>query len=474
MTRHLAWLALSAVPGQAWAHAFGEPVQLPMPYGLYIAGSVLALVLSFLLLSLAGKRVDHARLQISLPVLSWSPGFAGITARAAQSFWLGAFLLCIITGLLGSNDSHRNINMTFFWILFALGGAYAALLIGDWYKSQHPWHLLAPRHWQGFLHYPRWLGHWPAFLQLVVLVSIELFFHSSPRKLALLLMLYGSLTLLGIWLFGARRWLQRADVFYSLFGIFAACAPLRGARRSGGKRVWQLTVPFANLNKLRLYHPAQCLFVFFLLSSTAYDGLRETQVYFNLFWQDPFGLLTLAFGDHPLKIYPQVRPWFIAWELLLLLVSPLFYLALFVIFLVLGRMLSGSKQSVALLMRIHLPSLVPIAVVYHFTHYYTLLFSQGLKIRGLVSDPFGWGWNIFGTAITGRIPWLPDMANIWTSQVALILLGHVAAVWLAHQQALSLENTRRKAVLSQLPMLLLMVIFTSTGLWVLAQPLQGA
>ena len=179
------------------------------------------------------------------------------------------------------------------------------------------------------------------------------------------------------------------------------------------------------------------------------------------------------FKFHPLKIYPQVRPWFIAWEMALLIVSPFFYLLLFVLFIALGRMLTGSKQPIALLLCRYLPSLVPIAVVYHLTHYYTLLFNQGLKIRGLVSDPFGWGWNIFGNAITGRLPWLPDMANIWTSQVVLILAGHVAAVWLAHQQALQLERSNRSATLSQLPMLVLMVVFTSVGLWILAQPLQG-
>jgi hypothetical protein len=373
----------------------------------------------------------------------------------------------------GSNDSHRNFNMTFFWILFVLGGAYASMLIGDWYKHQHPWRFLLPAHWNGIRKYPRWLGHWPALLQLVCLVAIELFFHSTPRKLALLLIVFGVFNLAGMWLWGTRRWLQRGELFAVLFRIFAACTPLRRIRSIDGKYRWRIALPFSDLRRLRLWHPAQCLFVLFLLSSTAYDGLRETAVYFNVFWQDPFGILTTAFGDHPLKIYPQVRPWFISWEMALLLASPFFYLLLFVLFLALGRMLTGGKQSIAMLLRRYLPSLVPIAVVYHLTHYYTLLFSQGLKIRGLVSDPFGWGWNIFGNAITGRLPWLPDMANIWTSQVVLILAGHVAAVWLAHQQALQLERSNGRATLSQLPMLVLMVVFTSVGLWILAQPLQG-
>ena len=464
---------LLAAPGSVWAHAFGEPVQLPMPYGLYIAGSVLALVLSFLLLALAGRYSSNRQFKVQLALVAWPAKWVHAARAAGSLFWLSALAFCIVTGLVGSNDSHRNINMTFFWILFVLGGSYAALLIGDWYKHQHPWRFLLPARGKCFYNYPKWLGHWPAFVQLVTLVSIELFFHSTPRKLALLLIAFGAFNYAGMLLWGTRRWLQRGELFAVLFRLFAACAPLRRTRGTDGKYRWRFTLPFSDLRHARLWHPAQCLFVLFLLSSTAYDGLRETAVYFNLFWQDPLGLLTAAFGDHPMKIYPTVRPWFVAWEIILLLVSPLFYLLLFIAFLALGRVLTGGQQPIGLLLRRYLPSLVPIAVVYHFTHYYTLLFSQGLKIRGLVSDPFGWGWNIFGNAITGRLPWLPDMANIWTSQVALILAGHVAAVWLAHQQALQLERSNGRATLSQLPMLVLMVVFTSVGLWILAQPLQG-
>ena len=118
-------------------------------------------------------------------------------------------------------------------------------------------------------------------------------------------------------------------------------------------------------------------------------------------------------------------------------------------------------------------SLLPIAVVYHVTHYYTLLLDQGVKIRALVSDPFGWGWNLFGTAITGRVPILPDMGVVWYSQVLLILLGHVVSVYIAHAEALRQFRDTRTVLLSQIPVLALMVLFTGVGLWILAQPLNG-
>jgi hypothetical protein len=62
---------------------------------------------------------------------------------------------------------------------------------------------------------------------------------------------------------------------------------------------------------------------------------------------------------------------------------------------------------------------------------------------------------------------------VWHIQVGLILFGHVVSVYLAHKEAQMLFPQRRQAALSQLPMLVLMVIFTCFGLWILAQPITA-
>jgi hypothetical protein len=67
-------------------------------------------------------------------------------------------------------------------------------------------------------------------------------------------------------------------------------------------------------------------------------------------------------------------------------------------------------------------SLLPIALVYNVTHYFTLILTQGVMIVSLVSDPFGWGWNLFGTIGHPRSLLLPSMIWVWHGQVALILL----------------------------------------------------
>ena len=114
---------------------------------------------------------------------------------------------------------------------------------------------------------------------------------------------------------------------------------------------------------------------------------------------------------------------------------------------------------------------MPIAVAYHLSHYFSLLLTAGQFIIPLASDPFGYGWNLFGTA-----GYKVDLAIVspyvfWYGAVTLIVIGHVIAVVLAHVVALRMFPAR--AIQSQVPMLVLMVAYTTLSLWILAQPVVG-
>ncbi len=86
-----------------------------------------------------------------------------------------------------------------------------------------------------------------------------------------------------------------------------------------------------------------------------------------------------------------------------------------------------------------------------------------------MSDPFGLGWDLFGTA--GRsIDYgliAESTAWVWYVQVAAIVLGHVGGVILAHDRALG-DFEADRAVASQYAMLGLMVVLTGVGLVILA------
>ena len=59
---------------------------------------------------------------------------------------------------------------------------------------------------------------------------------------------------------------------------------------------------------------------------------------------------------------------------------------------------------------------------------------------------------------------------IWYTSVVAIVTGHIIAVYLSHVIAIRTFRSPRAALLSQVPMLVLMVGYTMLSLWILAQP----
>ena len=114
-------------------------------------------------------------------------------------------------------------------------------------------------------------------------------------------------------------------------------------------------------------------------------------------------------------------------------------------------------------------TLVPIAMVYVAAHYLTFLLFEGQAIRYLASDPFSQGWDLFGTASAAIDYSLLSQNGAWYAQVGFVVLGHVAALILAHDRALALYPDAKLAVRSQYWMLAIMVGFTTLALWLLAQ-----
>jgi hypothetical protein len=116
-------------------------------------------------------------------------------------------------------------------------------------------------------------------------------------------------------------------------------------------------------------------------------------------------------------------------------------------------------------------SLVPIALAYNIAHFITLLLIQGQLIIPLASDPFGSGWNLFGTVDYSLNISIINARILWFLSVALIVLGHVLAVYLAHRVAIRTFSNRALVMKSQYPMLTLMVAYTVISLWIIAQPI---
>jgi len=136
------------------------------------------------------------------------------------------------------------------------------------------------------------------------------------------------------------------------------------------------------------------------------------------------------------------------------------------------RLFSRSQVHLKLVAQVFALSLLPIAMVYQFSHYSTYLLINGQQIFRLISDPFGFQWDIFGTR---NIPLntAVDYFAVWHYQVALIVIGHIIAVYIAHLLALRTFNDHHSAIRSQFPMMMLMVAYTILGLWLLSTPSAG-
>jgi hypothetical protein len=471
----------SLLPAHAHAHSFGRLYSLPVPFWLYGFGAAAALLLSFVIVGVF----------VATPVSAPADGAHDIAHRrwvqtlrrarlvpALQALAVCGLLLCLLTGFFGTASPYQNFNMTFFWIVFVLGFAYLTAIAGDLYAEIDPWRTIAraiakvfPSFTRGRVRYPPALAYWPALCLYTAFIWIELFGRTGPRRLAGELLAYTVINLFGTWLVGSVAWFRYGEFFGVFLRLLARMSPLeyRPEEPSGAASRLRWRVPLSGLLEERAESPSLLVFVLFMLSSTAFDGLRETAAWFELRWNF-VGLWSAWTGTS--------KPFYLTWatvmtyETLWLLASPFLYLAVYLLFIWLARLVARSARPMRELALDFAYPLIPIALVYNAAHYFTLILTQGVMIIGLVSDPFGWGWNLFGTVGRPRGTFLPGMISVWHGQVALILLGHIASVYVAHVVALRVFATRRHATLSQLPMLGLMVTFTVVGLRILSLPLR--
>jgi hypothetical protein len=462
---------LLAATANATAHSFGTQYTLPVPFWMYAYGTTAALVASFAIVAiLAREPTTRIPIANSRPPLVLRVPEALVALLGAAS--LGLLALSIASGLVGTRDPYLNFNMTFFWLVFALGFLYLTALIGDLYEFVNPWRVLCDALFPAsrtrcLVAYPSTLGFLPALLFYFAFIWIELFGAPSPPSLAFTLLVYTGVNCACAILFGQADWFRYGEFFGVMFRLVGRVAPVRYERIDGAIRAI-FRPPLQGL----LHDPPSrlslLLFVLFMLSSTAFDGFHETSPWVAFFWKHVYPLV----HDSPDAYGSSIRLYY-DWQQTMLLASPFLYLAIYIACVAMSKVAAGSTKPTRELALAFTLSLVPIALAYNATHYFSLLVSQGLQAIRIASDPFGLHWNLFGTANLLSDPVILDANFVWHAQVALVLLGHVAGVYVAHVEAISAFTQTRRVLVSQLPMLLLMVLLTVAGLWILSLPIAG-
>jgi hypothetical protein len=469
----------SAVAAALWAtpasaHGFGQRYDLPIPLSFYLVGVAVAVVVSFVIVGLFVREAPRLRTypRIDLmrtPLARWiaSPSLALVLKLLA----LAGLIITIIAGFRGDQNPYRNIAPTMVWVIGWVGLAYVSAFVGNIWALINPWSTIfesievlnrgiTGRGEFGLrLPYPEALGVWPAFFLLLAFAWIELVYPNPavPRTIAWLAFAYSVLTLAGMFLFGHRRWLERGEVFTAVFGTFARFAPIE-MRNDGDRHLWLR--PFgAGLLDSGSVSSSMMVFVLLLLASVLYDG----------------ALATPEWGEFEATLAPYVSV-FGDFKLVAIRTAGLvaFWLIFCGAYVGVSAVMSAVTEQPAsplLVARGFAYTLVPIAIGYHFAHYFTFLLIQGQYIIPLVSDPFGFGWNLFGTAGYRVDIAIVDARFAWLTAVIAILIGHIAAVCLAHVKSMQIFDTRRLALRSQVPLTGLMVVYTCVSLSILAEPM---
>ena len=122
-------------------------------------------------------------------------------------------------------------------------------------------------------------------------------------------------------------------------------------------------------------------------------------------------------------------------------------------------------------------TILPIALGYHFAHYFISFIVQVQYLAATIADPLAKGWNLFGlgrlTVTVGFLNSMESVRQILLTIVFAIISSHVLSVIMAHRLAARFCNTRRDLLLIQCGLSLLMIIYTIFGLWLLSTP-RGA
>jgi hypothetical protein len=271
-------------------------------------------------------------------------------------------------------------------------------------------------------------------------------------------------------LFGRKCWLEHGETFALIFALLGRFAPTE-VRVVNGQCEWNLRPYAVGLLVDQPVHASLMVLVITMLATVTFDGFMETPLWVEI--ADQIGLWLTPFAFASDNLHSIVATVGLAGTVVLFLT----------IYLAFSRLMAGcaataaranARHSASVVARYFVFTLVPIAIGYHLAHYLSFVVMAAQYLVPLASDPFGLGWDLFGTGnYIVRIA-IVDARFVWYASVTAIVIGHVAAVYLAHAMAMRVFGDKRAALRSQYPMLALMVGYTMMSLWIIAQPIVSS
>jgi hypothetical protein len=349
---------------------------------------------------------------------SWA-GSLSVAQVVTRSLAVGLLLLAVAAGRLGSSLELRNIASALVigvaWPLLVLGSA----LLGPVWRWVDPWDGLARvagrRASEGLAGEDEGGRRdvWPAVLPALLWVWYLSVFPGSlePRSVGAALAVYTVVTVAGCLAFGRRWWLSRVEVFGLLFGWTGRLA--RGLLTS-----WR--------------PPTGADVVLGVLAGgLLFGALRRTSLWGGLNVA-PLALLYATAG----LVASCVLVGGLLWGL--------------------GRWsnrlgASGAVTAAAV------PAVASVAVAFALAR--NRLFTSLQLLPARASDPFGLGWDLFGTADWGLNPDPLGHVGLPLLQIGVVLAGHLGGAWVLARRV---ELPERRAGIAALGVLVASAAFAVT------------
>jgi hypothetical protein len=442
------------------AHGLGGSSDLPVPYAYSVIGAAWALTFTFALVAFAWRRPRFDPLKPGHPLPSAVTTLvdSGLTRGVAATAALLFAVWVVLAGLWGP-QTQANALLGVFYVLLWVGLAAVSLLFGPVWRVISPVRTvyvllqrITPRSLsRARLSYPEGWGYRPAAVGVFAFVWMEL---ASPNPASLpwvksWLLGYVVVLLGGAWLCG-QRWFARVDPFAVYSMVVSRLSPFR---RNPETRRIAIGNPFDHLLSLPI-RPGVVALLAVLLGSTAFDSFSSSVTWRN-------------FADGLAKAI-HVVPVAVSLSALRTIGLLVFAAVVATTFSLAARATGGLDRE----QRRALPgqmahSLIPIVVGYIFAHYLSYLVERGQQAVFALADPLGRGWNPLGLAhlhVAYVLSMHPTVLAV--VKVSCVVTGHIVAVIAAHDRALRLLPTGHQLT-GQLTMMLVMVGYTFTGLYLL-------
>ncbi len=433
-----------------------------------------------------------------------------------QSVSLTLFLLVIGAGLLGHDKNNIGpiLTWTWWWVLLiflAFGFGTTFCMICPWEALSSLMTSLSLKSRVKLLGYekpwPKWARNvFPAIIFFVILTWFELG-HNITRSAsltAIIGLIFAGMAVFCAIIFEKRSFCRYGCLVGRITGLYSMFAPLelradsadvcKSCKTKDCYTGTHTTTPCPTfLFPSKLDENSYCTMCTECIRSCPHDNITinlrppVTDLYRKkkFKWDEAtLAIVLLALTSfHGLTMTPQWTLWtnglradtglgatpVFTIMMLIMLVAPI---ALFWIGAVAARKLSGDKAiTTGTIFKAFSYSLVPIALFYHIAHNCMHFFMEAQHIIPLLSDPFGWGWDLFGTAGKSYPPFL-SLRSIWWCQLIFVVIGHLYGVVLADRYARALFSNKRAVFLSLIPLLITMILYSAFSMWLIMQPMD--